>query len=164
MLPSGYRRAFEDAGGGVLAPWDRCLALFPRDDFEAVMRRLLDKVSDGEADDDVGRATHWLGDVWGRAIGDESVVHRGPMRRTEWSDVVCFAGLGPGEVTVDGRKVVGISQRRTRDAARFQCVAYERWDPEPLLTLMGIDASIEAVGVGMGRLSAVEDALIALFS
>ncbi|MEY2448493.1 MAG: transcriptional regulator MraZ [Acidimicrobiaceae bacterium] len=55
VLPSGYRRAFEDAGGGVLAPWDRCLALFPRDDFEAVMRRLLDKVSDGEADDDVAR-------------------------------------------------------------------------------------------------------------
>lgn len=55
VLPSGYRRAFEDAGGGVLAPWDRCLALFPRDDFEAVMRRLLEKVSDGEADDDVAR-------------------------------------------------------------------------------------------------------------
>ncbi|MEY2434397.1 MAG: transcriptional regulator MraZ [Acidimicrobiaceae bacterium] len=55
VLPSGYRRAFEDASGGVLAPWDRCLALFPRDDFEVVMRRLLDKVSDGEADDDVAR-------------------------------------------------------------------------------------------------------------
>ena len=55
VLPSGYRRAFEDAGGGVLAPWDRCLALFPRNDFEAVMQRLLDKVSDGEADDDVAR-------------------------------------------------------------------------------------------------------------
>ena len=55
VLPSGYRRAFEDAGGGVLAPWDRCLALFPREDFEVVMRRLLDKVSDGEADDDVAR-------------------------------------------------------------------------------------------------------------
>jgi MraZ protein len=55
VLPSGYRRAFEDAGGGVLAPWDRCLALFPRNDFEVVMRRLLDKVSDGEADDDVAR-------------------------------------------------------------------------------------------------------------
>ena len=115
-------------------------------------------------DDDVGRATHWLGDAWARAVGVNSLVHRGPMVRTEWSDLVCFAGLGPGEVTIDGRKVVGISQRRTRDAARFQCVAYERWNPEPLLRLMGIDASIEAAGVGVGRLSAVEGALIALFS
>jgi lipoate-protein ligase A len=115
-------------------------------------------------DDDVGRATHWLGDAWARAVDVDSLVHRGPMVRTEWSDLVCFAGLGPGEVTVDGRKVVGISQRRTRDAARFQCVAYERWDPEPLLALLGIDASIDAAGVGAGRLSAVEAALIALFS
>ena len=115
-------------------------------------------------DDDVGRATHWLGDAWARAVGAKSVVHRGPMVRNQWSDLVCFAGLGPGEVTVDGRKVVGVSQRRTRDAARFQCVAYERWDPEPLLSLMGIDASIEAAGVGVGRLSAVEGALTARFS
>jgi MraZ protein len=55
VLPSGFRRAFEDAGGGVLAPWDRCLALWTRDDFEVVMDKLLDKVRDGEADDDVVR-------------------------------------------------------------------------------------------------------------
>jgi len=55
VLPSGFRRAFEDAGGGVLAPWDRCLALWTRDDFEVVMDKLLAKVRDGEADDDVVR-------------------------------------------------------------------------------------------------------------
>ncbi len=48
----------------------------------------------------------------------------------------CFAGLGPGEVTIGGRKAVGISQRRTRAGARFQCVAYERWDPGPLAALL----------------------------
>ncbi|MEY2434398.1 MAG: lipoate---protein ligase [Acidimicrobiaceae bacterium] len=115
-------------------------------------------------DDDVGRATYWLGDMWARAIGDRAVVHRGPMVRTEWSDLVCFAGLGPGEVTVDGLKVVGISQRRTRDAARFQCVAYDAWDAAPLLELLGIDASIDAAGFGVGRRTAVEAALLALFS
>ena len=26
------------------------------------------------------------------------------------------------------RKIVGISQRRTRDYARFQCIAYFHWD------------------------------------
>jgi lipoate-protein ligase A len=84
------------------------------------------------------------------------------MVRTEWSELVCFAGLGPGEVTVGGRKVVGISQRRTRDAARFQCVAYETWDADALGALAR-SASIEASGVGVGRLSAVEGALLAQF-
>jgi len=55
VLPSGYRRAFEDAGGGVLAPWDRCLGLWTRDHFEVVMNKLLEKVSAEEADDDVVR-------------------------------------------------------------------------------------------------------------
>jgi MraZ protein len=55
VLPSGFRREFEDAGGGVLAPWDRCLALWTKDRFEVVMNKLLDKVSAEEADDDVVR-------------------------------------------------------------------------------------------------------------
>ena len=112
-------------------------------------------------DDDVGRATHWLGAAWAAAIGDRALVHHGAMVRNEWSDVVCFAGLGPGEVTVEGRKVVGISQRRTRRAARFQCVAYERWDPQPLVELLQVDAALDAVGAGVGPLAAVEAALIA---
>ena len=83
--------------------------------------------------DDVGRSFHWLGGVWTEALRacgvDGAAVHEGPMQRTDWSSLVCFAGLGPGEVTIGGRKVVGISQRRTRAAARFQCVVLERWDP-----------------------------------
>ena len=118
---------------------------------------------DDRWDDDVGRSTYWIGDAWASAVGADAVVHRGPMVRTDWSDRVCFAGLGPGEVTVAGRKVVGISQRRTRAAARYQCVAYESWNPAPLAALLGLDVDIEASGVGVGRLSAVEGALIARF-
>ncbi|MEY2453896.1 MAG: lipoate---protein ligase [Acidimicrobiaceae bacterium] len=114
-------------------------------------------------DDDVGRATYWLGDAWAAAIGDGALVHRGAMVRNEWSDLVCFAGLGPGEVTVGGRKVVGISQRRTREAARFQCVAYERWDPGPLVDHLPIHADLESMGGGVGPLPAVEAALLAAF-
>ena len=114
-------------------------------------------------DEDVGRSAHWLGEAWARAVGGNAVVHRGAMVRTPWSDRVCFAGLGPGEVTIDGAKVVGISQRRTREGARFQCVAYERWNPEPLRELLGLDVELEASGVGVGRLSAVEIALLAQF-
>jgi lipoate-protein ligase A len=90
-------------------------------------------------DDDIGRAAHWLGAAWERAaatFGVRAEVHRGPMVRTPWSGLVCFAGLGPGEVRVGERKLVGISQRRTRGWARFQCAVYRRWDPAALLELL----------------------------
>jgi lipoate-protein ligase A len=91
-------------------------------------------------DVDVGRASWWLGDAWAAALAacgvDGAVVHRGPLRKTRWSAVVCFAGLGPGEVTIRGRKAVGISQRRTRAAARFQCAVHHRWDPLALIALL----------------------------
>jgi len=115
-------------------------------------------------EDDIGRSTYWLGDAWARACGPDATVHRGAIVRTPWSDRVCFAGLGPGEVTIGGAKVVGISQRRTRESARFQCVAYEQWNPDPLHELLGLDVDLAAAGVGMGRLSAVEVALLAQFA
>lgn len=88
-------------------------------------------------DDDVGRAFHWLGDAWAAAVG-RADTHRGPLVTTPWSRAVCFAGLGPGEVTVDGRKVVGIAQRRTRDGALFQCAALLAWHPGPLAERLGL--------------------------
>jgi lipoate-protein ligase A len=93
-------------------------------------------------DDDVGRAFHWLGDAWAATVGPDgrAAVHRGPLVTTRWSRAVCFAGLGPGEVTVDGRKVVGISQRRTRDGALFQCAALLAWHPGPLAERLGLPA------------------------
>jgi lipoate-protein ligase A len=92
--------------------------------------------------DDVGRAAHWVGDVWANALADlgiDAAVHRGPMQPSAWSRAICFAGLGPGEVTAGGRKIVGVSQRRTRAGARFQCVALARWDPAALGALVGVD-------------------------
>ena len=83
---------------------------------------------------DLGRSFLWLGRVWAaalRACGVGRVrVHHGPMRRTRWSPTICFAGLGPGEVTVAGRKVLGLAQRRRRDGAVFQCAALLTWEPE----------------------------------
>ena len=32
--------------------------------------------------------------------------------------------------------MVGISQRRTRQWARFQCASYRRWDPAALVALL----------------------------
>jgi lipoate-protein ligase A len=100
-------------------------------------------------DHDVGRAFHWLGAVWVEvlaAAGIPAVMYDGPLRRTAWSASVCFAGLGPGEVTVEGRKVVGMSQRRTREAALFQCCAALRWEPARLLDLLALDDADRARG------------------
>jgi lipoate---protein ligase len=99
-------------------------------------------------DDDVGRAMHWVGELWARALdalGLEVRVHRGAMEPRRWGRVVCVAGLGPGEVVdADGRKLVGISQRRTRHAARFQTLAFVGAPPVDLGALLGLDAEAAA--------------------
>lgn len=87
-------------------------------------------------DDDIARAAHWVGDAWARALGGAVTVHREALVRGPWSDRVCFAGVGPGEVLVGGAKLVGISQRRTRSGARFQCVLLHHWRPERLIGLL----------------------------
>ncbi len=104
-------------------------------------------------DDDVGRSSWWLGAAWAGALGGGDV-HRGPVTDRVAARVACFAALGPGEVEVDGRKVVGLSQRRTRQGARFQCVAYRSWRPEALLELL--DPAV----VGSPALAGVTAALV----
>lgn len=105
--------------------------------------------------DDVGVAFQWLGDTWVRALaylGVDAAPHRGPLIAALWSDRVCFAGLGPGEITVDGRKVVGLAQRRTRAGARFHCAALLNWRPErlgPLLDVPVDDIADIADGVAL---------------
>ena len=94
-------------------------------------------------DDDVGVAPLWLGRTWVdalRALGVlDATVHQGAMRRTLWSPHVCFAGTGPGEVATAQGKVVGISQRRTRAAALFQCGVLWRWDPLEAVSALAVD-------------------------
>lgn len=84
------------------------------------------------AHSDIGKSFHWLGDAYAAAIagvlgipaGQTGVaVNRGPRRATAWSRTLCYAGLGAGEVTVAGRKVVGLSQRRERAGAWIHSMA-----------------------------------------
>lgn len=114
-------------------------------------------------DADVGRAFHWLGELWCRALarcGVPAAWHRGRFTGGPLARAVCFAGLGPGEVTVDGRKVVGMSQRRTRAGALVQCVALLRWDPVRLGRAVGV--AIEGLPAGALPLAAadIEGALV----
>jgi lipoate-protein ligase A len=116
-------------------------------------------VGDGLWRDDVARAFDWVGEVWREALhslGVDARSHRGALPGTRWSRLVCFAGVGPGELLVDGRKVVGISQRRTRGGARFACAALRRWDADALVSLLALsdaertDASRKLRGVARG--------------
>ncbi|WP_426572582.1 lipoyl protein ligase domain-containing protein [Aquihabitans sp. McL0605] len=111
---------------------------------------------------DVGRSFDWLGQAWSRVVAElgfpDATAYEGPLLRRPWSELVCFAGLGPGEVTVGERKVVGISQRRTRAAARYQCALLHRWDPAALVGLLALDdidrkiaiRELEPLAMGVG--------------
>ncbi len=88
---------------------------------------------------DVGRAMLWVGALWRSALASLAVqgdVHEQGLIASEWSRQVCFAGVGTGEVMSPGGKLVGISQRRTRESARFQTMCHLRWRPEIVAALV----------------------------
>ncbi len=126
---------------------------------------------------DIGQAPLWLGKLFQQVLTDLGVVdltlHETAMEKSDWSTLICFAGRGPGEVfTSNGRKVVGISQRRTREWVRFQIVVSLAWRPEILLALLnvpkpnledifhcGSDISLDAHLVGQALFDALEERL-----
>ena len=121
---------------------------------------------------DVGQAAWWVGEAWARALSQAGrpglEVWKGPMLPREWSSLVCFAGLAGGEVTgPDGSKVVGISQRRTRHGALFQCACLLRWEPSELLRLLRMApaararAAGELSGVASGAGGGTQDEILA---
>lgn len=118
--------------------------------------------------DDVAKAMWWVGEAWAAALATLGVdglsMHRGPLLSTAWSRLVCFDGLGPGEVCRDGAKIVGISQRRTREVARFQCVVYRRYDPSTMLDVLRppkpAAAALRPVATVAESPAAIVDALV----
>ena len=111
--------------------------------------------------DDVGESFQWLGEVWADALSDEGLpaqVHRGPAIRPDLGRIVCFAGVGSGEVLVAGRKIVGMSQRRTRDWARFQCLVYGRFVAAESMSVLAADLATEDLRVRLeDSVGAVDD-------
>ncbi len=103
------------------------------------------------------------GEWWARALraassrGESGVfeVHRGAPVPAPGSGVVCFAGVGPGEVVSEGRKVVGLAQWRSREGALVHGCAYQRWDPEPLVDLLALPPQSRRTLVGPLRDAAV---------
>lgn len=81
--------------------------------------------------DDVTTSMLWLGEVFRTALQPwvTATMHTDAYESGQDGRAVCFASASPGEVFVGNNKLVGISQRRSRDGARLQCVLYRAWDP-----------------------------------
>ncbi len=124
--------------------------------------------------DDVGHAMEWVGELWQRALGELAIAGDantmyvsttaggGDVR---WAKQVCFAGIGSGEIVSGARKIVGVSQRRTRAAARFQSLCHLRWRPELVAALVApprprvVDLATSVVTVA-ATTDAIRDALL----
>lgn len=89
---------------------------------------------------DVTKSMRWIGQHLQAALTTLGVadvsVHEGPMDCADWCRLICFAGIAPGEVVLGDRKLVGISQRRSRSGARFQCAVHTRWSPGSTIDLL----------------------------
>ncbi len=115
---------------------------------------------------DVTGAFAWLGATWAAAlsrlgVAEVQVQGDGPGACTRWSSLVCFGGVGAGEVTVAGRKVVGLAQRRNRSGAWFHGACVLRWDPTLLLEVLDLspgERAAAATGLG-AAVTGVVDAL-----
>ena len=78
---------------------------------------------------DVRSTAYRVGEWWEVALaglGVTAEAHRGALRDADQGAVACFAGLGPGELTVRGRKLVGLSQWRSREGALVSSVLAAR--------------------------------------
>jgi lipoate-protein ligase A len=133
----------------------------------------------------VAAAAEWVGEWWsaalgrfGMAEGDDLVVHRGRAEPGRHGALVCFSGRGPGELLRDGRKVMGVSQWRSREGALFHTCAYTRWDPGPLVDLFDLAPVVrralrsdlaaaalgfEDLGPGLRGVASLRDALLESF-
>ncbi len=125
-------------------------------------------------DNDIGRAAQWVAELWVTAIetGAKPSEPVEPIREfvpTRFSRAVCFSGLGPGEVTIAGRKLVGVSQRRGRSGAWFFTMALRENVQGVLSELLVLDegdreALASELASRVGTIDAGVDALEAAIS
>ena len=122
--------------------------------------------------DDVAQASWWLGDVWVQALNALGVsnvsVHHESLSSDAWGDLLCFAGVGPGEVVQRDdeslSKLVGISQRRTRDYARFQCTIYTKWNPHDVeMYVVNTPGNLSEIAHRVATVQASQQAIVDTF-
>ena len=90
-------------------------------------------------------------EVLSRVCSLDFEMHSGPLVGGELGRAICFAGIGPGEITIEGAKVVGVSQRRTQMGAVFQCTIYIRYPRREMEEIMsGTVDSMPLPGYALG--------------
>lgn len=143
------------SGGGAVLMDEGLLSL-------DVLLPAADRLLDG----DLTAVFLTVGHAWARALEslgcDDVAVHEGAAQaqrrgspRQQLLAAICYATLGRGEVTVAGRKVIGLSQRRRRPGALVQCGLLRHWRPQDLLRAFGgnaEDAEILGAAVGLDEL------------
>jgi lipoate---protein ligase len=81
---------------------------------------------DGRWADDVRASALTAGEWWRDALDPlvrgVMLVHPGPLEGAAEHRVACFAGRGPGEIFVDGKKAVGVTQWRVREGTLVSTV------------------------------------------
>jgi lipoate-protein ligase A len=70
-------------------------------------------------------------------------VHRGSLEGERAHRVVCFAGKGPGEVFVAGRKAVGVTQWRVREGSFLSTVLLAHHTRDVLSYLRDVPAGLD---------------------
>lgn len=105
--------------------------------------------------DDVQKSFFPIGsiflDVLSKICSYEFEMHTGNLVGGPIGKEICFAGIGPGEITFEGAKVVGISQRRTANGSVFQCTLYSRYPSVEVENIMGsVLESLPIPGYALG--------------
>ena len=127
----GGRQSMADLDAGALAR-DGIRVLRRHGGGGAVLLRPADRWVElwlpapiGARDHDVRSTAYLVGGWWQAALSAHAVdatAHRGAVLDPDQGSVACFAGLGPGELTLRGRKVLGISQWRVREGSLVSSV------------------------------------------
>ena len=107
--------------------------------------------------DDLRATACLVGECWQSllaSMGLSTEIHRSGVLRPDEGSVACFAGLGPGELTVQGRKLLGLSQWRSREGALVSSVIPARSPANlrpflaqsaPRVPALGLATSLDAV-------------------
>lgn len=105
---------------------------------------------------DLTQSYRWLGEAWAaalRALGvpvDVVTVEEARANGRESGEearlarLACFGGLSPFEVTLGGRKVVGMAQVRRRAGALLQSAVLTSWEPARLGALLAVPSDERA--------------------
>jgi lipoate-protein ligase A len=88
-------------------------------------------------------AGQWWAEVLTEVVDGDITVHDGPLEGDPAFRLVCFAGRGPGEVFIDAKKAVGVTQWRVREGIFVSTVMPAHATHEVLTYLMEVPLGLE---------------------